>query len=235
MSNFKARNFPESVNFAMQGVVYAIRTQRNVRLHLIFTVLVVILAWILRLTNLEWAVLSITVGLVIVAEMGNTAIETVVDLVTQEYHPLAAIAKNVAAGTVLAAATAAVAVSYFVFFERLAHLQEEALAYTLDTPPHITFLAIVLVLFVVLMLKGKVKPFQIQGGMPSAHTATAAALATSIFFLSHSGVATVLAVLLAALVGQSRVEAAIHSVSEVIIGGLLGSLITILTFQLIIH
>jgi diacylglycerol kinase (ATP) len=235
LSRFKARNCPESMHYAMQGVIYAIRTQRNVRLHFTFTVLVVILAWLLQVSNMEWAILSLTIGLVILAEMANTAIETVVDLITDEYHQLAAVAKNVAAGTVLAAAAAAVAVGYFIFFDRLANLPVEALAYTLDTPPHITVLALVVVVFIVMMAKARSTPIRIQGGMPSAHTATAASIGTSIFFLGHNGVTTVLALLLVALVAQSRVEAGIHTVAEVIVGGLLGVLITVLTFQLIIN
>jgi diacylglycerol kinase (ATP) len=232
-SRFRARSFPESMNYATAGLAYAFRTQRNLRLHFSMAVLVILLAAAFRFTRLELSLLSLTIGMVITSELVNTAVEATVDLITGDYHPLAAIAKNLAAAAVLMASVVAVAVGFFLFFERLAGLHQEALARTLATPPYVSFLGLVLVLSVVLALKVSNTPVRLQGGMPSAHTAAATSLATSVFFVSGNGVSTLLALAMAVLVGQSRVEARIHSVVEVVAGGLIGILLTALAFQLI--
>lgn len=233
MSKFRAKSFVESMNFAVHGLVYAFSTQRNLRVHLAFAVLVVLFATALDLPNVELALLALAIGMVIACEMGNTALEAVVDLITQEYQPLAKVAKDVAAGAVLVASTGAAAVGYFVFFERLANLHQDALARTIAAPAYLTFLALLVVLVTVVAMKLTGGPARIQGGMPSAHTAAAASLATSIFFVSHSGIAAVLAAVMALLVAESRVEARIHTSIEVVVGGLIGILITVLAFQLI--
>lgn len=230
---FRARSFPESLNYAAAGLVYAFRTQRNLRMHFCMAVLVVLLAAAFDLGRLELAVLWLTIGMVIACELINTSVEAVVDLVTEEYHPLAAIAKNVAAAAVLVTAALAVGVGYFLFFERLAGLHGLALARTLAMPPYVSFVGLMLVLVIVLALKAGSSPVRLQGGMPSAHTAVAASLATAVFFVSGDGVSTLLAMAMAMLVGQSRVEAKIHSVVEVVVGGLIGFLVTALAFQLI--
>jgi diacylglycerol kinase (ATP) len=233
LSKFKARNFPESLNYAWQGLVHAFRTERNVRVHFYLAVLVTMLGFALRLPALEMAVLVLTISLVIASEMANTALEAVVDMVTDDYHPLAAAAKNVAAGMVLIASTAAVGVGYLLFFERLVKLRAGALVRTVATPPYVTFFALLLAVFVVTAIKVSAKPARLQGGMPSLHTAAAASLATAVFFVSHSDYAVVLAAFIAALVAQSRLEARIHTWLEVIAGGVLGTLLTVLAFQLL--
>lgn len=232
-SKFRARNFPESLNYAVTGLVYAFRTQRHLRAHFFITVLVVLLAIAFDLTRIELALLGLTIGLVIVSELVNTSVEATVDLVTEEYHPLAAIAKNVAAAAVLMAAVTSLVMGYLLFFERVAGLHQETLSRTLATPPLVTLVGLVVVLIVVLAMKAVGTPVRMQGGMPSAHTAIASSLATSIFFLSDSGTVSVLAAVLTILVGESRVEAKIHSVAEVVVGGLIGILVTALAFQLI--
>ena len=95
---------------AFSGISYVIRTQRNARIHLgISTVIILLGAW-LRLTSMQWASLVIVAGLVWTAEFINTALEAAVDLVSPEEQTLAGIAKDVSAGAVLfAAATAVVA------------------------------------------------------------------------------------------------------------------------------
>ncbi|MGI6609354.1 MAG: diacylglycerol kinase [Limnochordia bacterium] len=232
-SKFRARNFTESLNYAVAGLVYAFRTQRHLRAHFLITVLVVLLAMAFDLTPMELALLGLTIGLVIICELVNTSVEATVDLVTEEYHPLAAIAKNVAAAAVLMAAVTSLVMGYLLFFDKVACLHQESLSRTLATPPLVTVIALVVVLIVVVAMKSVGTPVRMQGGMPSAHTAIASSLATSIFFLSNSGTVSLLAVLLTVLVGQSRVEAKIHSISEVVVGGLIGFLVTALAFQLI--
>lgn len=103
--------------------MHAIRTQRNMRIHCLATIVVLALGYILQFSPVELAILTLTVSLVLVAELINTAIETTVDLITPEYHPLAKTAKNVAAGAVLVMALGAVMVGVFLFFNRLVPLR----------------------------------------------------------------------------------------------------------------
>ena len=80
---------PRSFEHAYRGLIYAVRTQRNMRIHVIIAVLVLIASLLVGVTKLELAVLVLVILLVLVTEMFNTAVEFAVDLVTKEYHPLA--------------------------------------------------------------------------------------------------------------------------------------------------
>ena len=111
-----------SFGFALEGVSYLIRTQRNVRIELVIGAVVLALAAWLRITTLEWAVLVLTVALVLSLEALNTAVELAVTLASPERHPLAKSAKDVSAAMVLIAAIASVVVGLMVFGPRLAVL-----------------------------------------------------------------------------------------------------------------
>lgn len=119
MSPMRARTLGESFRYAFAGVAYAWRTQRNLRVHAAAAVVVLLLAWAVGATGGELALLVLTIGMVVAAELFNTAIEAVVDLVTEAYHPLAAVAKNVAAGAVLVLAGVAVVIGYLAFVPHL--------------------------------------------------------------------------------------------------------------------
>jgi len=111
----RTRTLWESFGFALAGLRYAWRTQRNLRIHAAITVVVITLAGLLRFDALRWAILTLTVALVWAAELLNTAMETVVDLASPSPHPLARIAKDVSAGMVLLCAIAAVLVGVALF------------------------------------------------------------------------------------------------------------------------
>ncbi|MDD4170156.1 MAG: diacylglycerol kinase [Desulfotomaculaceae bacterium] len=111
--------FLKSFCYAATGVGYCLRTQRNMRVHFIAVLLVLSLALYLRISAHDLLLLFFAITLVVMAEMFNTAIETVVDLNVQTEHPLARIAKDVAAGAVLVAALNSIAVAFVVFYPRL--------------------------------------------------------------------------------------------------------------------
>jgi len=108
-----------SFRVAWDGLVVALRSDRNLRIHAVATVFVVAAGCWYRLNMLEWSVIVLTIGLVWVAELLNTAIEAVVDLISPEPHPLARRAKDVASAAVLLAAVTAVIVGAIVFGSRL--------------------------------------------------------------------------------------------------------------------
>jgi diacylglycerol kinase len=98
---------------------WTLKTQRNMRIHVAIGVAAFALGAVLRLSAVEFAIIALTVAVVMAAEMINTVVEAAVDLASPEYHPLAKIAKDVAAGAVLVTALGAVAVSLFIFLPHL--------------------------------------------------------------------------------------------------------------------
>jgi diacylglycerol kinase len=103
-----------SFRCAFAGLGYAIRTQPNMRIHLSVAVAVIALGVYLRLDWMQWAVLALTIGAVMIAEMFNTVAEAALDAATPYYHPLVKVAKDVAAGAVLLTALIAVCVGLMV-------------------------------------------------------------------------------------------------------------------------
>lgn len=114
MVTMRSRNIIESFRFAFAGLWYALRTQRNTRIHLSVTAAVVALGLWLGLSTTQWAVLTLTIGFVLVSEMLNTVAETLVDLVSPGYHPLARVVKDVTAAAVLLGAMVSVIVGLLV-------------------------------------------------------------------------------------------------------------------------
>lgn len=110
-----APNLFSSFKYAWQGVKYAFKTQRNFRIHTLMTSIALSLGFYLHVSTIEMAIISLTCATVLVLELLNTAIESVVDLtVKQNYHELAKIAKDCAAGAVLISALASVFVAGFI-------------------------------------------------------------------------------------------------------------------------
>lgn len=115
----KSPSFLASLRFALAGIVYLVRSERNAQIHLAAAVLVTVAAFLLRVSWTEAALLALAIGLVVAAEAFNTAIETLTDLASPDPHPLARIAKDVAAAAVLLASLAAFFVGLFVLGPRL--------------------------------------------------------------------------------------------------------------------
>jgi len=115
----RAPTFLRSLGFALAGIGFLFRTQRNAQIHAAAAALVVLAAWLLGVSALEWLALLAAITIVIVAEGLNTAVEAVVDLVSPDYHQRARHAKDVAAGAVLLAAVGAAGIGMLVFVPRM--------------------------------------------------------------------------------------------------------------------
>lgn len=109
------RKFLESLRYALEGIAYCIKTQRNMKIHFVFAMIALIAGIILQISKLEYIIIIMVITMVFVCEIFNTAIEKAVDTTTQEYHPIAKIAKDVAASAVLVAALNAVIVGCLIF------------------------------------------------------------------------------------------------------------------------
>ena len=221
-----------SFNYAIEGIAYALRTQRNMRIHVIAAAIVLIASLFFGVSRLEFIAVCLAITFVLVAELVNTALEAAVDVSTQGWDPVAKIAKDVAAGAVFVAAINALAVGYVVFFARLTSMSELLLVRVRQTPTHVTVVALVLTALAVLVAKALIRGGTfMRGGWPSGHTALAAASASAIAYVTQSAGAAVLGAFITALVAQSRVESEAHSIPQVIAGALLGFLITTVVFQ----
>ena len=227
----------ESFNFAIEGVVHVLRTQRNLRIHFAVAVVVLVLAVVVGVSKIELIVLLIAIAFVLVAEMINTAIEGAIDAATTSFDPMAKLAKDIAAGAVLIASVTAVAVGYLVFAGKAADKSARVLDRIRDAPAEITLIALVLTVIIVIATKawtGRGTP--LRGGLPSGHAAIAFAgwmAATYIVDGSHRFVVSALTFMMAFLVAQTRVESGVHSALEVAYGGAVGALVTLSIFQLL--
>ena len=225
-----------SFGHAYRGLVHAVRTQRNMRFHVAVAAAVLVLSLLLGVSKLELAVLVLVIVAVFAVEMFNTALEFAVDLVTREYHPLAKLAKDVSAGAVLVTSVGAVAVGYLVLADDLGPLSLETLQKIRRWPGHLTLVALGLVAIAVIVGKAFTRsPNPFFGGMPSGHAAVAFAGWVAASFVAadgrFAGLISLITLLMALLVSQSRVEAGIHSVYQVAAGAILGTLLTVAVFQ----
>lgn len=109
----------DSFKYAFEGIFYSLRTQRNIRIHFCIAFIVFFVGTYLKLNNMEWVVIVLSISIVIIVEMINTAIEKTIDLVTEEYRVLAKIAKDVAAGAVLISSIMSMIIGLLIFYQKL--------------------------------------------------------------------------------------------------------------------
>lgn len=232
----KRRSIIDSFNYAVSGIIIALKTEKNMRIHYIIALLVILLSLFFDFSRGEFLLLLFAISLVVVSEMFNTALERVVDLITEEYHPLGRLVKDVAAGAVLIAAINSLVVGYLLFFDRLSSYTEFILFKIKRSPIHLTFVALLVVILVTVGLKAKFyrgRGTHFQGGVVSGHAAVSFCIATIIAFLAENALVTTLTYGLAVLVGESRIEGRIHTFFEVLLGAILGIIVGILVFQII--
>ncbi len=228
----RSRSLLWSFNYAIEGIVYTLRTQRNMRLHALAATIVLSSGIVLGVSRLEMIALIFAISLVLTAELVNTALEATVDIAIDRFDPMAKIAKDVAAGAVLIASVGAVGVGYVVFFERLTRLADRGFRVIHQTPVHLTVVALALTVLAVLSLKALGREGTwLHGGWPSGHTAVATAAAMAIGYATESASALVLSLFIAALVAQSRVESETHTIPQVLLGAAVGLVISTLIFQ----
>jgi diacylglycerol kinase (ATP) len=233
----RARNLLESFNFAFEGIIHVLRTQRNLRIHFLAAVIVLAVAVVVSVSKLELIALLLAISFVLITEMINSAIEQAIDVATTSFDPLAKLAKDIAAGAVLIATVNAVAIGYLVFSGQVADRSSRLLDRIRDAPAEVTLIALVLTVIVVLATKaytGRGTP--LRGGLPSGHAAVGFAgwmAATYIAGDAHRFLISSLTFIMALLVAQTRVESGVHSALEVTYGGLLGALVTLVVFQVL--
>ncbi|BCB96895.1 diacylglycerol kinase [Dissulfurispira thermophila] len=225
------RKWIDSANNAIEGILHAAKTQKHLMYHFYSAVAVLVLSYILGVERTDFLVISIAVILVLLAEMINTAIEYVVDMISPDRSERARIAKDVAAGAVLITAFGAAVLGYIILFPYFSKTFEHGIDIAKHSKEEITLIAVILVLIIVVVIKaysGKGHP--LRGGMPSGHSAIAFSAWIAITYITESFIASLLSFLLSVLIAQSRVTVKAHTPLEVIIGAVLGALVTLLLF-----
>jgi len=231
----RLKNPLNGFKYAAEGVVHVFRTQRHMKFHFLIMALVLLVSLITNLERWEMLALLFTISLVLVAEMFNTAVEALVDLVTQTYHPLAKFAKDIAAGAVLIATVNALAVGFLLYFgeDRWREIPKLASPHKPEWPTIFLVGGALLAIYVVTWKVAGGKGRLLHGGAVSGHTALGFFFAVTVLFLSRNWTAAGLAFLMALLIAQSRVEGKIHTIKEVVLGALLAVFVTVTVYWLI--
>jgi diacylglycerol kinase (ATP) len=221
-----------SANFAIEGILHAAKTQRHLRYHFYAAALVLLFSYAAGVTKIQFLIIALAVIAVLLAEMMNTSVEFIVDLLSPEHHESARAAKDVAAGAVLITALGAAVVGYVILIPHLREAFEKGLRIAKHSPEEISIIALVIVLMVVVLMKSSLgKGHPLSGGMPSGHAALAFAAWVAVTYTTENLLVSALCFLLAVLVARSRVSSKVHGVWEAAVGGLIGALITFMLFQ----
>lgn len=213
----------QSFNNALEGIVYALKSERNIRIHFIVGVIVIGGSLFLNISRLELVLIIMAVAVVLVAELINTAIEKAMDLVSTTYHPLVRLVKDIAAGAVFIATIAAVIIGYLVLFKGLKPHIFSVIRAVKGSPEYVTLISFTLVIILVILgkvLLGRGTP--LHGGMPSGHAAVSFAIFAIVTLVTANPLVSVLVFLLALIIADTRIRRGIHSWREVLAGALLG-------------
>jgi len=227
------RQWLRSANFAIEGILHAAKTQRHLRYHFFIAAAVLILSYILGASRTEFLIIALSVIAVLLAEMFNTAIETIVDIVSPEHSEKARIAKDIAAGAVLITAFGVAVIGYIILFPYLRDSFHKGLYITKHSQEEISLIAFIIVLILVVITKAYFgKGLPLRGGMPSGHSALAFSVWMAITYITENFIISLFSFILAVIIAQSRVITKAHSPWEVILGSLMGALVTFLLFRM---
>ena len=228
----KPKNWAQKANLAIEGIIYAVRTQRHMRYHLFASLAVLIISLVLNISRIEFILLCMAIVLVLVTELLNTAIETTVDMISGTYHPLAKIAKDIGAGVVLVASIGALTLAYLILYPALKASLGHSL-WQIKTVPNdvIAFVSLAVVVIITVIIKalvGRGEP--LHGGMPSGHAAFSFSIWVTTIYLADSLSIVALTFVLAVMISWSRWSSGIHKPGEVFAGAGLGAGVTFLLF-----
>lgn len=230
----KPIRWTDKANVAIEGIIYSVKTQKHMRYHLVAALGALLAGLLVNISRTDFILLSMAIILVLVTEMLNTALEVAIDMIAQEYHPQAKIAKDIAAGVVLVASIGALILAYLILYPAFRESWERGV-WQLRKAPHdvVAFVSLAVVVIAVVFIKavlGKGEP--LRGGMPSGHAAVSFSIWVATIHLSGSLPIVALTFLLAAMVGWSRWSSGVHRPREVVAGALLGAGVTFILFRL---
>ena len=217
----KRHKFVRSFRHAYEGLLYSLRTQTNMQLHFVTAAAILLLALVFEVSPLEFLFLFLAIVLVMMAELFNTAIEKTVDLAMPDHHPMAKIAKDVAAAAVLVTAAFAAVVGLVVFYDPLQQLfQTGWMNRELGMPRLIAWITLIAV---TLSMVHASLPKEETRTKPSILATIAFTMASLIALLSGQALTAVLAMFLAAMICLVLYEKTQRSFLSLLWGGVLGA------------
>ncbi len=227
------KRWVDSLNYAIEGVLHAAQNQRHIKFQLLITGIVLLTCFVLGIKKNEFILISIIASIVLIVEMLNSAIEQTVDLLSPEIQEKARIAKDISAGAVLISAIMSLIAGYIILTPYLKKTIDQGIHIVKKSGTNIAIIALIIVLILVIIIKAYVgKGHPLRGGLPSGHTALAFSIWVSVTYTSASKLVSALTLIIAMILAQSRVLLKIHTYLEVLMGSLLGSIITFLLFKI---
>lgn len=223
-----------SVQAALEGVVHTLKSERNMRIHFAVGFLVLIAGAYFNLSGIEFLLLAFAVSFVLVTEMINTVVEHTLDFLDEGYSRGVKVVKDMAAGAVFVSSVNALLVGYILVVRRIGAELHGSFSVIKQSPRHITLIAFFVVTGAVLFTKILRKEKNLlRGGMPSGHSALAFSVWVAVSLVTENLLVSFLVLILAAMIAKSRLVEGVHTFWEVFAGSVLGTIITILTFQIL--
>lgn len=230
------QKFLKGFDYAYEGLVWAINHEKNMKFHLIALAILLLVSLFFNISRVEMISLVFAVSFVIASELLNTAIEQAVNIASKgKYSPFAKASKDLAAAATFIAALNALFVAYLIFFDKIIDFHDSVLTKIVRSPSHLALITVGLVIVLTLFLKGvfyRGHGTAFKGGFVSGHTALAFAISTIGIFLVKEPLPRLIFVGLALIVAESRYEADIHSIPEIIRGAILGTSMAMAIFGL---
>ena len=223
----------KSANFAIEGILHAAKTQIHLRYHFFSAAAVLLLSYILGVSRIEFLIIALSVIAVLLAEMLNTAIEALVDIVSPEHCERARIVKDIAAGAVFVTAFGVAVIGYIILFPYLRDSFHSGMSVTKHSKEEIALIAFIIVVILVVMTKAYFgRGLPLRGGMPSGHAALAFSAWVATTYITENFVVSLITFVIAVIIARSRIMTRAHTVWEVILGSLMGASVTFLLFRL---
>lgn len=231
----KNKTFATAAKHALDGIIRAFKTERNLRIDYVIGLFVLIGSLFFDFTKTEFACLCLTIGFVIFAEMINSTVEYIVDLITDKYDDRAKAAKDIAAGGVLIASIVAVIVAYFLFADKLYNATTAVLNSILSSKLYILLVIVFGVVLLAVILKGFFgKGANYSQSHPSVRVALAFALTTFVYIVTKDIFVGAIAFILSIMIAQIRIENTKIRPIYIILSALLGILVVLIIYQVIL-
>ena len=233
LKHTKNKTFFTALKHALDGVIRAFKTERNLRIDYVIGLFVLICSLFFDFTKTEFACLCLTIGFVIFSEMINSTVEYIVDLITDKYDDRAKAAKDIAAGGVLISSVVAVVVAFFLFSDKLTMATTSVISTIFSSNIYLLFTIIFAVIILAVILKGVIgKGSSYALAYPSARVALAFGLTTYAYIITRSLVVGGIAFILSIIIAQIRIENTRIRPIYMIISAIIGVLVVLIIYQI---
>lgn len=230
----KNKSLVNAMRYALNGIIHAFKTERNLRIDYIIGTLVLLCSLFFDFSKTEMICLILTIGFVIFSEMINTTVEYIVDLITDEYNENAKAAKDIAAGGVFISGGISVIVAYFLFVDKLSKASTSMLTSILSSRAHLLVTVLFAAVLLTVVIKGIVckKRENYVEAFPSTRVTVSFALAIYLYIITKSFLVGGIALVLALIISSLKKEKDNVSYLHLIFSALLGILIVLTIYHI---